>query len=191
MRMYHIKKHKHIVWYIVLALIGLGMMLYALSLQNQTSPVMSGYTSYADTSLEYTPSVRTGTPLSPHAFYTYLTTVPTPRIQARSYLVADLETGHILLEKDSTRILPIASITKLMTALVTIDRLPRETITSVSRRALNTGGGLRGNLSQGQQLSLNELIYPLLLTSSNEASEVIAETYGRTFFYGANEQACF
>lgn len=114
----------------------------------------------------------------------YVRSLNTPPLQlsAQSYLVADYSTGQVLFEKNSRSIYPIASITKLMTAVVAEERLPAEHTATVSTRAQQTGGGLRGGLTTNQQITVRELLFPLLMTSSNNGSEVIAETFGRNFF---------
>lgn len=105
-----------------------------------------------------------------------------PPVSARSYLIADLSTGQVLFEKNSQEVYPIASITKLMTAIVAQERLPVERITTISPRAQSVGGGLRGGLSTNQRITIQELLFPLLMTSSNNGAEAIAETFGRQFF---------
>ena len=104
-----------------------------------------------------------------------------PPVAVLSYLVADIETGHILLEKDKNMVLPIASVSKLVTALVDLEVVNQFQTTTISEFAYNTHGGT-GNLGIGEKINTGSLIYPLLLESSNDASEVIAEHIGRLNF---------
>lgn len=112
---------------------------------------------------------------------------PTPR--ALSYMVADLETGAVLLAKEAKTARPIASVTKLMTAIVAQENLPQSAVTTLSQQTLATEG-YRGGFSAGQKLKIEELLYPLLLVSSNDAGEAIARFQGRDrFIEKMNEEA--
>lgn len=104
-----------------------------------------------------------------------------PAVSAKSYLVADLDSGEILAEKNPDLVLPIASVSKLMTALVSLDAINQYQTVTISKRALATEG-TSGNLKAGEQIEAGNLIYPLLLESSNDAAEALAEHYGRSQF---------
>ncbi len=104
-----------------------------------------------------------------------------PDITSNIYLVADIESGDVLFSKDAERAVPIASTTKLMTALISLETINQYRYTTVSQRAYDTEGW-RGNLSPGERILTGDLIYPLLLQSSNDASEVLAEFSGRNHF---------
>lgn len=104
-----------------------------------------------------------------------------PSLTAGSYVVADLETGEILAEKAADVVYPIASITKLMTALVSTESLNQEKEVFIGREAVETYGS-QGNLSVGEKISLDDLLYPMLLESSNDTAEAIAIHSGRKFF---------
>lgn len=87
-----------------------------------------------------------------------------PAVSARSYAVADTETGEVYLSKNADKRYPIASITKLMTALVA-----HETY------------GVNEEIStyDGDRYVLGDLYYPLLLRSNNDVAHAIAE-HGNT-----------
>jgi D-alanyl-D-alanine carboxypeptidase len=121
------------------------------------------------------------TPTTPTGSYYADVTQKPPLVSAASFIVADLQTGQIILDKSGNEQRPIASITKLMTALVAREELPLQDTTKISSLAIATESG-RGALSVGQEFPIDELIYPLLLTSSNDAAEAIAEARGRSFF---------
>ena len=111
------------------------------------------------------------------------------KVSALAYLVGDLETGEIILSKNEKEELPIASVSKLMTALVAAETLPEDGIALVSQKALATEGG-NGDLRLGEKIKTGDLLYPLLLQSSNDAAEVLAENLGRSTFIGKmNERA--
>ncbi len=112
-----------------------------------------------------------------------------PKISAQAYIVGDLNTGEIILSKNQNKKYPIASTTKLMTALVANELNSDEKIAKVSKRALNTYGE-NGNFKAGEKIPVKEILYPLLLESSNDAAEIIAENFDRaTFLSKMNLQA--
>ena len=104
-----------------------------------------------------------------------------PKISARSYIVADIVTGDILAQNGRKVEHPIASVTKMMTAVVAKMLAPETTVTQVSQRAIDTEG-YRGGLVPGEDISTDDLLYPLLLVSSNDAAEAIAEHFERDHF---------
>ncbi|MCF7835905.1 MAG: CapA family protein [Candidatus Marinimicrobia bacterium] len=112
-----------------------------------------------------------------------------PKINAKSFLVVDLDTGQILKNKNEEVVHPIASITKLMTALISLEAINQYQVASVSKNALNTYGD-SGHLQEGESLLVKHLIYPLLLTSSNDTATVLAEHVGtNNFFQLMNDKA--
>ncbi len=104
-----------------------------------------------------------------------------PKITALSYLVADLETGDVLISKNINQQLPIASVTKLMTAVVADETLGLDYQTTVTWDAINTYG-TQGNLKRGEKYVVSELMFPLLLESSNDAAEALAYSKDRSSF---------
>lgn len=114
-----------------------------------------------------------------------------PRLSARAYLAADLVTGEIIVELNEQYAAPIASVTKLMTALVAHDQMDMQKYAIVSRDSYNTYG-TQGELLLGEKIRVQDLMYPLLMESSNDAAEVIADAYdkGHDAFMGEmNKQA--
>jgi D-alanyl-D-alanine carboxypeptidase len=104
----------------------------------------------------------------------------TPDIEAASFAAADLGDGTILAGDDVSVQLPIASVTKLMTALVAVEYLNLERTVAVQQSALVSSVVPR--LSAGQQYRIYDLLILMLTESSNEASEVIASALGRQQF---------
>lgn len=102
-------------------------------------------------------------------------------LSAHSYLVVDLESDETVINKNDKKVLPIASITKLMTAIIAQDLLAPDDVITISRQAYNTYGNT-GNLRVGEKLKVQDLLYPLLLSSSNDAAEALAEAVGREKF---------
>lgn len=114
-------------------------------------------------------------------------------VPSRAYLVVDFDTGEILFEKNANDQMAIASITKLMTAITALDLAnPNERFT-VSKNAASQIPTKIGVVT-GQTMTLKELLYASLLTSANDATEVIKEgidqKYGEAVFIKAmNEKA--
>ena len=103
------------------------------------------------------------------------------KVSASAYLVGDLNTGEVILSKNQEKQLPIASISKLMTALTANEIANKDDVTQVTKKALATYG-TNGNLRSGEKIKIEDLLYPLLLESSNDAAEVLAEHFGRDVF---------
>ena len=122
-------------------------------------------------------------------FYFVTHAAKPPQLSAQSYLVADLDTGEILLENDANRVHPIASLSKLITALTSLEVLNQQQPTRMSSRAAATQGD-SGGLQTGEVITAAALIYPLLLESSNDAAEMLSEMGGGERFIAAmNTQA--
>lgn len=112
-----------------------------------------------------------------------------PKVSAEAYLVGDLDTGEVILQKNQGQKFPIASVSKLMTALVANELHGEDDIAPVSKKALATYGE-NGGFHIGEKIKTGELVYPLLLESSNDAAEIIAEYFGRdTFLKKMNQEA--
>ena len=110
-----------------------------------------------------------------------------PKVGATAYLVGDLNTGEVILSKNQNTRFPIASTSKLMTALVTSLLNTPDDIAQVSRTALATAG-TNGELRLGEKIKISDLLYPLLLESSNDAAEVLAEHFVRDSFIAKMNQ---
>lgn len=104
-----------------------------------------------------------------------------PQVSSKAYLVADLNTGEIIASENRDVVYPIASLSKLMTALVSLETVNQYSEALVSWSAVSTYGK-QGGLLSGERVAVGDLLYPLLLESSNDAAEVIAEHAGRNFF---------
>lgn len=112
----------------------------------------------------------------------------TPSVSAESYLVADLDTGDVYLEHNAQTRTPIASVTKLITALVA-----NEAISFDKKISVPEGRLLRkDNLSDTRQkkFPIGDLLYPLLMESSNGVALALADYYGQgRFVQWMNETA--
>lgn len=103
---------------------------------------------------------------------------PLPQLSAHSVLVFDQATGQALLEKNATEQTPIASITKLMTAMLVIDAgQPLDekiTITDADRDTLK---GTGSRLAIGASYTRGQLLHLALIASDNRAAHALGRTY--------------
>ena len=95
-----------------------------------------------------------------------------PSIKASALYLIELKSRRVLLEKDATRRLPPASLTKVMTALVAMEVASPEQVVQVDRRALVHRSSLQ--LHAGEQFLLRDLLTAMLVTSANDACEAVA-----------------
>lgn len=93
-------------------------------------------------------------------------------------LVVDQDTDEVLFSKNPEAVLPIASITKLMTALVVTEAgLPLHEALSVDRDDVDATAGSRSRLQVGTELSRGEMLHLSLMASENRAAHVLGRTY--------------
>jgi len=109
-------------------------------------------------------------------------------LKSSSALVLDPITGAVLYEKNSNSVVPIASITKLMTAMVTLDASPDlgDTLT-VSAEDVDTLKGTHSRLRVGTRLTREEMLHLALMSSENRAAAALSRYYpgGREAFIAA------
>ena len=99
-------------------------------------------------------------------------------LRSSSALVQDAETGDIVIAKNSDAVVPIASITKLMTAMVILDRgLDLEQRVVLSREDVDSVKGTRSRLRTGTVLTRDELLLLALMASENRAAAALGRTY--------------
>lgn len=104
-----------------------------------------------------------------------------PQISAKSALVYDLTANKVLYQKNPKEKLPMASLTKIMTAIIALENKRTDNKYVVSSKNL-VGENTMG-LSAGEVLSFDELLHGLILNSGNDAAETLAEnTIGRKNF---------
>lgn len=97
------------------------------------------------------------------------------KLPLKSGEVFDVRTGHVLWARNPGEIVPIASLTKMMTALVVVAHARREAMVPISRTAVKfTGSGI-GMLPVHKNVKLLTLLYGLLLPSGNDAAVALAQ----------------
>jgi D-alanyl-D-alanine carboxypeptidase len=104
-------------------------------------------------------------------------------ISALAYSVQSLDKDNILIEKDSDRLLPIASVTKLITAVVATKLMKPDDTIEITSNVLAIEG-TSGKFRSGEKYKVKEILYPLLLVSSNDAAEAISLAYDKKYGKG-------
>ena len=117
-----------------------------------------------------------------------------PQVIGASAVLMDLESGQILYERNPNARLAIASITKIMTAIVAIEKGNLDSIVTIGPEVLDRKKvyGTRIFLSPGERFTLRELLSALLIDSANDAAVAIANRIGgneETFVQMMNQQA--
>jgi D-alanyl-D-alanine endopeptidase (penicillin-binding protein 7) len=93
-------------------------------------------------------------------------------------LVMDQDTGEVLFSKNDSAVLPIASLTKLMTGLVIADaQLPMDEMITITQDDVDTHKWSRSRLAVGTRLSRGELMHLALMSSENRAAHALGRTY--------------
>ena len=95
-------------------------------------------------------------------------------LYARSAVLMDADTGRILFGKNAQEQMPMASTTKIMTLLVTLENADMEGIVTVSSYAASMPD-VQLNIREGEQYCLKDLCYSLMLESHNDSAVAIAE----------------
>jgi D-alanyl-D-alanine endopeptidase (penicillin-binding protein 7) len=101
-----------------------------------------------------------------------------PALKSQAALVVDQQSGEILLGKNMESKLPIASLTKLMTAIVTLDaELDPDEPVMISKADVDRLRGSHSRLQVGTTLTRDELLHLALMASENRAASAIASSY--------------
>ncbi|HEX8074948.1 MAG TPA: serine hydrolase [Thermoleophilaceae bacterium] len=90
-------------------------------------------------------------------------------------LLFDVDTGKVLWKFHPMRVRPIASVTKVMTALLVTERLPVDATARITKKALRYTGSEVGVLPRDKRVRVETLLYGLLLVSGNDAAVALAE----------------
>jgi D-alanyl-D-alanine carboxypeptidase (penicillin-binding protein 5/6) len=102
---------------------------------------------------------------------------PLPQVWAKTWVVANAETGEILAAKGPHVLRAPASTLKTLTALTLIPQIDPTTLVTAKKRAVNTYGTTVG-LVRGREYTANDLFYALLLPSANDAAMALAQGAG-------------
>ena len=112
-------------------------------------------------------------------------------LESNNFLSVFIKDGKeiILSEKKADEVIAIASLTKLMTAIIVLENYNLDDLIQISASAVATYGDA-GNLQIGEIMTIRDLLYITLIESSNDGAEALAEKMGvSTFVYKMNEKA--
>ncbi len=98
-----------------------------------------------------------------------------PETISKAALIVNIGDGEVLYNKNSQEKLKIASLTKIMTAILAMEHNELSETTTISSRAAKTGENTMG-LTAGETYTIEELLYGLILNSGNDAAVALAET---------------
>src|SRR5690606_1516563 len=108
-------------------------------------------------------------------------------------LVMDQDTNEVVFAKNSEAVLPIASLTKLMTALVMVEtHLPDDDLITITPDDVDTEKNSSSRLAVGTTLSRAELLHPALMSAETRAAHALGRTYPgglRAFVQAMNTKA--
>lgn len=107
-----------------------------------------------------------------------------PAPNARAFVVENGTTGEVLAQSNGREQLPIASITKLMTVLLTLERAKLDEVVTVPAE-VTTVGESTAELEAGQRLTVRELVEAALVPSANDAADTLA------YYVGKGDQTAF
>lgn len=99
---------------------------------------------------------------------------PEPELTATAALTYDLNSEQLIYEKNIKKRLPMASLTKIMTAIVALESDPLDKKITITKDAATVGENAMG-LTEGEKLTVEELLYGLMLPSGNDAAEALAQ----------------
>jgi serine-type D-Ala-D-Ala carboxypeptidase (penicillin-binding protein 5/6) len=141
--------------------------------------LVAGVVASAAAATSTPPPTPVGKEASPSPFPTILQTPHPvqprpPAIAARRAVLVDQATGQLLYGKDANGRQPIASLTKMMTALIVLARARSDDTVTVSRTAAFTPPSDMG-LMEGEHITVHDLLVGLLLSSANDAAVALAE----------------
>jgi D-alanyl-D-alanine carboxypeptidase len=102
------------------------------------------------------------------------------KLPLKTGLLFDVRTGRVLWSRDSRAVVPIASLTKMMTALVVVEHVRPSAKALITRDVVHFSGSGMGVLPLGKRVSVLTLLYGLLLPSGNDAAIALAQRVAGT-----------
>ena len=147
-----------------LAIVLCGTALFALALQGFLSSVLDESVEVKNQKASVIESVPTTDPFADVT------------LEARAAYVVDLATKKVLFAKNENEKLPLASVTKLMTALVARDHMRNDVVITLAKEDLSAEGDT--GLRPGERWRMGDLLDVMLLISSNDAAHAIAGFVG-------------
>jgi serine-type D-Ala-D-Ala carboxypeptidase (penicillin-binding protein 5/6) len=147
--------------------------LFVLSVTTAVSAVLAA-TAVAQSPPPPTPVPPFGPSPFPTALETPSPSTNLPELTAPSAALLDLDTGQVLYEEGAGARRPIASTTKIMTALLVLEAVPPDEVVTVSAEAASQSGAVLGLLPE-ERITVRDLLFGLMLASANDAAVALAE----------------
>ena len=117
--------------------------------------------------------------LSAVLLFTNLYMTEKSQASGSAYIVINAEDNKVLMESNAQAHLPMASTTKVMTALIVLENAPTDLLVTVPEDAVRVEGSSM-YLKEGEELTVLELLYGLMLSSGNDAALALAYAVGGT-----------
>lgn len=156
--------HHRPAWGVLCLLLGLAVLIFSLApLVKDSSSVPAGQTAPTDISLFYSGAKSPASPVD----------LNIGGLSAQSAVLMDAASGQILYAHHADTPLPMASTTKIMTALCALELANIRDVITVDSAAVGVEGS-SVYLKEGEEMSLLDLLYALLLASANDAAAAIA-----------------
>ena len=102
-----------------------------------------------------------------------------PNLNSRIGLIYDRKSGQVLFEKNGYKQSLMASTTKIMTAIVVVENSNLSDVVEVENKAAQTGGSRLG-LKKNDKITINDLLYGLMMRSGNDAAVQLALSVGKS-----------
>ena len=167
-------KRMHVVAYVAVAMCG-AMIAFTAPIAHST-PATPAHESTAT-------APPTGSEASTAADTTHqaLAGLPAgPVVHAKAWAVVDGTDGQLLAGANAGAARPIASLTKIMTALIVVERTQGDETVRVSKRAEKAGDGSEIGMKSGQEYTVDTLLKAMLVYSANDAAVALAEYVGNS-----------
>jgi len=184
-RISHMIKNRRQLALVTLFLINLLLFGTVFFLSNKTNKNFSGYVSGIRTKIdaweEYEKTLLNPTSIAistSEVEYGFITSskgsfTDWPEITAKNAMLIDANNKEIIYEKSANDKVPVASLVKIMTAVVALEHADPEDRIVISHQAANTPENFMG-ISQGEIYTLKDLLFGMMLPSGNDAAEAIA-----------------
>ena len=128
--------------------------------------------------LHFLDRIRRDYPMVMHGVSLSIGSADPLELKSSVALVLDQDTRQVLLSKNDHAVLPIASLTKLMTGMVVSEaNLPMDEMITISDEDVDTEKNSRSRLTVGTQLTRGELLHLALMSSENRAAHALGRTY--------------
>ncbi len=105
-----------------------------------------------------------------------------PKVSAKAFIVADIKSGTVFAEKDADTQYPIASLSKLLTALVANETIHYDRTLAITQDDRRQTEGTPGSLSPGESFTIGDLLFSLLMESNNSVAFALARYNGEEQF---------